>query len=153
MHMVRFLRKSRHLPTIPSRHAARCHSQFLGRQSPMLDANSSRKGTLGVWGQWHREDRTDNDNGVGHQGWWEQIRYVGEKLRCARWKTCTNSTRRSARLRCETKDHEQVPEDQKLWTISIGGELRVLPSLQVPRLDERALPMRHSSLSLQLSRA
>lgn len=54
MHMVRLLRESSDIPTIPSGYAARRYSQFLGRQSSMLDANSSGKRSVGVRSVWHR---------------------------------------------------------------------------------------------------
>lgn len=72
----------------------------------MLDANSSRKRSMGFRSQRNCQDRSDNDDGVGHQGRREQIRHVGEKLRRSRWKTRSNPTRRPARMRSETKDYE-----------------------------------------------
>ncbi|CAG9137196.1 unnamed protein product [Plutella xylostella] len=48
------------------------------------------------------------------------------------------------------QDHEQVPEDQELRPVRLRRVLRLLPGVQVPRLDECALPVRDPGVPLQL---
>lgn len=152
VHVVRLLREGGHFPTIPGGHAARGHRQLPRRQPAVLDADPGGQGTVGVRGVGHRQNRTDHDHGPGHQGRGEQVRHAGAQLRGSRWQANAHTAGRPQRLRHPAEDHVQVPEDQELRTVRVRRVVHVLPGVQVPRLDERALPVCHPGVSVPLPR-
>lgn len=108
---------------------------------------------MGVRSVGYRQDRSDHDHGVGHQGRGEQVRHVGEELRGARRKTHAHTAGRPQWMRHSAQDHVQVPKDQELRTVGVRGVIHLLPGVQVPGLDERALPVRNPSVPTPLSGA
>lgn len=153
LHMARPVREECNVSSIPSRYAGYCASWFRWRQCWLLDANPSWQGPMGIWSVWFGENRSNDDNGVGNQGWWQQIRYVGTKLCCAWWKTSTNSIGRSTWLCDAAEAYVALHENQELRCKCFGIVLCTFPSLQIPRLNGSALPMHDTDLPLQLSRA
>ena len=91
MHMVRLLRKVRHVPAFPSQHAQRGHGQLLGRQPSVLDANSVRQRSMVERGERDCQDRSDDDHGAWDQGRGEQVRHDRQELRRARRQENTHS--------------------------------------------------------------
>lgn len=82
---------------------------------------------MGIGSEWYRQNWSDDDYGVGHQGRGEQIRHAGPQLRSPRWRPRTHPTGGPVRLRRPTQNHEPLPESSQFRTIRFRRLLCLLP--------------------------
>jgi hypothetical protein len=84
LHVARPLREVGDVPTLPRGHARRRAGGLCRGQRRLLDADTSWQGPLGFGGLRPRQNRPDNDYGLGHQGRRLQIRYARAQLHGSR---------------------------------------------------------------------
>lgn len=93
LHLARFVRKVGDVSSISSRHARRRASRLCRGQRWLLDADTSRQGTMGLRGIRSRQNWTDHDHGARDQGRRLQVRHAREELHGARRQEGAHTTR------------------------------------------------------------